>query len=100
MTGPNSDLFKRDHQIKKHPVPVAVQTTKQFIRGTFHVRGVMRVIDELAFEDIFIALTDADIYNLNGKKLLQTEFVAVNRKEIVWMGPEENITAQQGAEAD
>lgn len=100
MTGPDIDLFKRDHLIRKNPVPVAIQTTKQFIRGKFHVRGVMRVIDELAFEETFVAITDADIYNLNGKKMLETEFVAINRQEIVWMGPEENIQGRDETAMD
>jgi len=47
MTGADSDFYRQANLIQKRPIPVTVQTTKQLIRGTFHVRGMMRVIEEL-----------------------------------------------------
>jgi hypothetical protein len=98
MTGLDNDLYRQSHLIQKRPIPVALQTTKQLIRGTFHVRGVMRVIEELAFEETFIAITDAEIFNYKGDRLFKTGFVVVNRKDIVWMTPEEDIVPKEGTD--
>jgi hypothetical protein len=100
MTNLDNNLYRKSHLIQKKPVPVAIQTTKQLIRGTFHVRGVMRVIEELAFEETFIAITDAEIFTYKGNTLFKTDFVAVNRKDIVWMAPEENIMSKDLTEAE
>ena len=99
MPGFDKDLYRQSHQIQKRPVPVALQTTKQLIRGKFHIRGVMRVIEELSFEDTFIAITDAEIFNYKGDRLFKTSFVAVNRKDIVWMTPEEDIVPKEVTDA-
>jgi hypothetical protein len=58
----------------------------------------MRVIDELTFEEKFIAITNAEIIGVGGKRLIQTDFVAINRQDIIWMAPEENIKTN-GADA-
>ena len=58
----------------------------------------MRVIDELTFEEKFIAITNAEIFGVGGKTLIQTDFVAINRQDIIWMAPEENIKTN-GTEA-
>ena len=94
MTGMSPDLDRKANVIKKRPIEIVIQTTKQLIRGKFHVRGVMRVIDEMTFEDKFIAITDAEIINPNGRVLFHTKFVALNRQEIVWMAPEEDIISK------
>jgi hypothetical protein len=94
MPGFSSDIERKASVIKKRAVPIVIQTSKQLIRGKFHVRGVMRVIDEMTFEDKFVAITDAEIINPNGRVLFHTKFVAVNRHEIVWMAPEEDIISK------
>jgi len=94
MTSFPPDIDRKASVIKKRPIPIVIQTNKQLIRGKFHVRGVMRVIDELTFEDKFIAITDAEIINPNGRVLFKTNFVALNRHEIVWMAPEEDIVSK------
>ena len=47
------------------------------------------IVESLMVPDISLAVAEG--FALQGKKVLQTEFVAVNRREIVWMGPEENM---------
>jgi len=98
MTGADSDFYRQANLIQKRPIPVTVQTTKQLIRGTFHVRGMMRVIEELTLEETFVAITDAEIFNYKGNRLFKTEFVAVNRKDIVWMTPEDDIMAKEATD--
>ncbi len=99
MTDRDDSTFGRINLIQKRSVPVVLQTTKQLIRGTFHARGMKRVIDELALEETFVAITDAQIFNYKGDRLYKTGFVAVNRKDIVWMTPEENIVPKEGTDA-
>ena len=94
MTGFKPEIDRKASVIKKRPIPIVIQTSKQLVRGNFHVRGVMRVIDELTFEDKFVAITDAEIINPNGNVLFKTNFVALNRFEIVWMAPEEDIVSK------
>jgi hypothetical protein len=98
MTNFPTEMDRSTHIINKRPIQAVIQTQKHLIRGKFHVRGVMRVIDEITFEDKFIAITDAEIINPNGKTLFRTNFVAVNRHEIVWLAPEEDIRSN-GASA-
>ena len=86
-----SQFDRSANVINKRPISIVIQTSKHLIRGNFHVRGAMRVIEELTFEEKFIAITDAEIINSNGRTLFKTNFVAINRQEIVWMAPEEDI---------
>ena len=81
--------------INKRSVPIVIQTTKHLVRGNFHVRGVMRIIDELTFEDKFVAITEAEIINPNGSIFIKASFIAVNRHEIVWMAPEEDLKSRR-----
>ena len=94
MTDFRHDIDRKASVIKKRSIPIVVQTARQLIRGKFRVRGVMRVIDEMTFEDKFIAITDAEIINESGRVLFHTKFVAINRQEIVWMAPEEDIISK------
>jgi hypothetical protein len=98
MTNFPREIDRSVNIINKRPIPAVIQTKKQLIRGKFHVRGVMRVIDEITFEDKFIAITDAEIINPNGTTLFRTNFVAINRQEIIWIAPEEDIKSN-GASA-
>jgi len=91
MTSHPQEIDRSANLIKKRPIPIVIQTSKHLIRGKFHVRGVMRIIDELTLEEKFVAVTDAEIINPNGSTLFKTNFVAINRQEILWMAPEENI---------
>jgi hypothetical protein len=94
MTSMPSSDYRQANLLKKRPIPIVLQTSKHLIRGKFHVRGEMRVIDELAVEDKFIAITDGEILSYKGNRLFKTEFIAVNRQDIVWIVPEENIIAK------
>ncbi len=94
-----NEFYGRANLVQKRQVSVVLQTTKQLIKGTFHARGMKRVIDELALEETFVAITDAKIFNNKGERLYKTGFVAVNRKDIVWMTPEENIVPREETKA-
>jgi hypothetical protein len=76
--------------ISKKPVPVILQTVSNRIEGKIFVRPDERIKDELDRVEIFLAVTDARIYSLDGQILSDVPFIAVNRSHIVWVLPVEN----------
>ncbi|HEX2980357.1 MAG TPA: hypothetical protein VHO48_08845, partial [Anaerolineaceae bacterium] len=50
--------------ISKRPVPVVIQTPTNRIEGTVHVTPSERVKDELNHSDMFLAVTDAIVFDL------------------------------------
>ena len=76
--------------ISKTQIDVLMQTTTHLIRGTIHVRENERLKDGLNRENSFLALTGVSIQNAEGKTLYQNNFVAVQKKQIVWIIPEKN----------
>jgi hypothetical protein len=77
--------------ITKDTVPSIVQTLTTRIQGYLHVRINERVKDELNRGEQFLAITDAQIFDLDGKKLYDAEFLLLNRDHIVWVIPEDEI---------
>ncbi len=73
--------------ISKDKVWSHIQTEAYSIRGYVHVRVGDRLSDELNEELNFLAVTEAEIYSLDEQPLYTTNFLAVNRKHIVWLMP-------------
>jgi hypothetical protein len=72
--------------ITKEAVSALVQTTTHLLRGYIHVRQDARLKDELDLDEPFLAVTDAKILSADGQTILyQTGFLAVQRKQIVWV---------------
>jgi hypothetical protein len=65
------------------------------IKGTVHVRKDARLKDELDQDNLFLALTKADVLNTEGKVLYHTEFIAVQKKQIVWVMPDINSKEEE-----
>ena len=78
--------------ITKDAVPSVIQTLVTRIQGHVHVRVNERIKDELNRGEQFVAVTDAEIFNLQGQKISQAEFVIINRDHIVWIIPDEENT--------
>jgi hypothetical protein len=78
--------------IAKDAVPSVIQTLVSRVQGNLHVRLNERVKDELNRNEQFLAITDANIFNLQGQKIYDAEFILVNRDHVVWIIPEENDT--------
>ena len=74
--------------ISKVPVLAIVQTTAHLIHGTVHIRRGERLKDELDRDEIFLALTDANILDSDGQTLYHTNFMAIKRSQIVWIMPD------------
>jgi len=80
--------------ISKDPVDVLVQTTKHLIRGTIYVQKDERLRDELDNERNVIALTDVSVLDAEGKTQYQSDFIALERKQIVWVIPVEDMPVE------
>jgi hypothetical protein len=94
MTDVARDRYFKADQISKEPMPVVIRTPTELIEGEFHVRGTLRMMDEIRFEEKFIAVTKAVIFKPDGVKLLKTNFMAINRDEIIWMAPKKEVESR------
>jgi hypothetical protein len=77
--------------VTKKPVHVHIQTNLHLIRGKVHIRPDERLKDELNHPESFLAVTDAAIFNHDGKKLFNCKFIAVNRTHVVWLLQDDEI---------
>jgi hypothetical protein len=78
--------------ISKIPIPVTIQTVIHRIHGNIHVSQDRRLIDELDLPERFIAITDAVVYSPNDHVLYQANFLAIQRAEIIWILPDNEIS--------
>ena len=81
--------------ISKKPYTVIIQTTHQTIRGTIHVRPTERVIDEINNSAKFIAVTEASVMDPDGNLLYESNFVTLNRDQIIWLLPVDEMQANK-----
>ena len=82
----------------KKPTNVHIQTNIHLIRGKVHIRPDERLKDELNHPESFLAVTDAAIFNLDGKKLFNCTFIAVNRSHVVWLLQDDEINKSEETE--
>jgi hypothetical protein len=73
--------------ISKVPVDVIIQTTIQLIHGKIHVKPDERLSDVLNLEEQFIPVTNAVIYSVEGQISYETNFLSINRGQIIWILP-------------
>jgi hypothetical protein len=76
--------------ITKDAVTSNIQTLVTRIEGNVHVRQNERVKDELNRGEQFLAVTDANIFNLQGQKLYEAEFMLINRDHVIWIIPDDD----------
>lgn len=77
--------------VLKEATSVQIQTTKQFLTGSIHIRKEFRLKDELDQPEPFLAVTNAKLYAADGKLMIETSFIAVRRDEIVWVIAEDDL---------
>ena len=75
--------------VQKISVEALIQTTTHLIRGSIHVPKGERVKNELDRDEPFLAVTDATVLGPDGKPAHRAKFLAVRRKQIVWIIPQE-----------
>ncbi|MHB8112809.1 MAG: DUF6812 domain-containing protein [Bellilinea sp.] len=82
--------------ITKSPIKVIMQTTMHQIHGMMHVRVGDRVKDELDTADHFLAVTNAELFDISGTNLMfKTNFLAVNLNQIIWVIPEKELIHEE-----
>ena len=77
--------------ISKIPIPANIQTFTHRIEGNVYTRENKRLIDELTNESQFLAVTDAVIFDKHDKPIYQCEFLSINKLNIVWIIPVEEV---------
>jgi len=75
--------------ITKDTVPAIIQTLVTRIQGNMHVRINERVKDDLNRGEQFLAITDAKIFDLQGEKMYDAEFLLINRDHVIWVIPDD-----------
>lgn len=73
--------------ISKVAIPAIIQTVTHRIEGSVHVRLDGRVKDELDLNELFLAVTNAKIFNSDGSVFYEAEFMTIARSQIVWVIP-------------
>ena len=87
--------------ISKELVRSEIQTVTHHIRGNIHVRKGDRLSDEINQPNVFLPVTGAEIYSLDGELLYSSDFLAVNREHIIWLMPvEDQASSQKNQETD
>lgn len=77
--------------IAKNKLFTYIQTPEYQIQGSVHVRADQRLKDEVNGEDQFIAVTDAQVYDHSGNLLYKCKFMLVNRNQMIWLIPKNEI---------
>lgn len=73
-------------QISTLQFPVIIQTINNRIIGNLHTRENERIKDALNSNETFIALTQVQIYDVDGKvELNKSDFLAISRRNIIWV---------------
>lgn len=82
--------------VSKKPIHVIIQTVNDRIKGEIYVRPNDRLKDALESDEIFLAVTNAQIIDPAGKIVLETKFLSVQRSQIVWITPQEDTKEESG----
>lgn len=87
--------------VRKAPVPVVVRTNHHFVIGNYHTRPAIRLIDDIMNCERFLAITDATVFDTNGRLCYRTKFIVISRDHVEWVIPknelEEKANVRQGA---
>ncbi|NCP86370.1 MAG: hypothetical protein CO094_00490 [Anaerolineae bacterium CG_4_9_14_3_um_filter_57_17] len=82
--------------VSKTAVNAVIQTTTHRIEGAIHVRLDERVKDELDRAELFLPVTQAKVFAVDGTVLFQAEFMTISRSQIVWVIPSDDATGSKG----
>jgi len=87
-----ADNSQEIYVIKKERARVVAWTRQFRIDGVVHFIPKARISDLLNRQDIaFIPMTDVVLYDADGKEVLRTEFLAVNKEQITVLSVSETM---------
>ena len=76
--------------VHKERVPALIQTVTTLIHGDIFLRPDQRIKDELNNnQEKFIAVTEAEIFGLDGEVRYRSPFLTLNKEQVVWIRPDE-----------
>jgi hypothetical protein len=75
---------------------IVILTGNYRISGSIELLPGARVTDFLAESREFIAITDAEVWDLDNRKLFASTFMNVNRDSIELIMPEDTVTKGAG----
>lgn len=81
--------------ISKKPIPVLIQTSSQRIHGNVHVGQGKRLKDELDGGMQFLPVTNVVVYGEDGQIIYRTHFLLINREQLVWILPDEDLISDE-----
>jgi hypothetical protein len=86
-------------RVTKETAPVVIATATNIIQGSMHVMRESRIKDELNNPERFVAITNAEVFDLSAQtRLYSSEVLLLNKDQIVWVMPqEESQTADEEA---
>lgn len=79
--------------VRKNVVRAHIQVSTHLIIGDVYLKRDTRIKDKLEFTEQFIAITDAEVYDLSGQLVYNVPFLTVNREQIIWLVPEKEEQA-------
>jgi hypothetical protein len=83
-------------KVTKQGVAVTVHIRDSIIQGMVHVSPDNRLKDELNHGETFIAVTDAQVWTLNGTNpIYSTEILILNKSQIDWIFPREEPASEK-----
>ncbi len=86
--------------VSKEAVPVVIQTLTHRIVGSLHVRPDTRLKDEINQTELFLAVTEADLYDHAGNLLYRCNFLALNREAIIWILPQDQLLSPKNPSSE
>ncbi len=81
--------------VRKEPVLALIALPGYFVRGQIYVHPEKRIKDELDETSDFLAVTDAAVSDSAGQVLYRTEFLAVGKRQILWVIPVDDLAAKE-----
>jgi hypothetical protein len=77
--------------VKKIPCDAIIQTANYRIEGKVHIRPDDRLKDDMNGTEMFVAVTEAVVYDTSGQVTFRTNFMLVNRTQIIWLMPANEV---------
>jgi hypothetical protein len=81
--------------VSKQSVEVTARVQDSIIQGTLHLAPDNRLKDELNSGEIFLAITNAQVWQVNGAEpLYSTQVLMINKDQIAWIFPREKTETE------
>ena len=81
--------------VSKLGVDVTARVRDSIVHGTVHLAPDNRLKDELNAEETFLAVTNAQVWEVNGAQALyKSQVLMINKDQIAWIFPREQTAAE------